>query len=226
MIEPEATPMHDTDSEEPEIVVSLAGAFTLSPLIPGQRLANDINDRLVPTNIEVGEGVKIESVSAFKKFRSLLPVGLRVGAKTTLCGVQFAVGERGLIEIGSCCYLDGTSFAVEERVTLGDRVACAMQVTIVDLDFHPIDPALRAQDCLALSPDGDGVRPPFAIRPVVIEDDVWIGFGATILKGVRIGRGAIVGAGSVVTRDVPAGMLVCGNPARLVGPAEGHVDGL
>jgi acetyltransferase-like isoleucine patch superfamily enzyme len=49
---------------------------------------------------------------------------------------------------------------------------------------------------------------------VVIEDDAWIGIGAIVLKGVRIGRGARVGAGSVVTGDIPAGVYVAGNPAR------------
>jgi acetyltransferase-like isoleucine patch superfamily enzyme len=53
-------------------------------------------------------------------------------------------------------------------------------------------------------------------KPVVIEDDVWIGAGAIILAGVRVGRGAVVGAGSVVTKDVPAFGVVVGNPARFV----------
>jgi len=57
------------------------------------------------------------------------------------------------------------------------------------------------------------------LRPVVVEDDAWIGIGAIILKGVRIGAGARIGAGSVVTSDVPAGGVVQGNPAVLRKPA-------
>jgi acetyltransferase-like isoleucine patch superfamily enzyme len=53
-------------------------------------------------------------------------------------------------------------------------------------------------------------------RPVTIADDVWIGIGAIVLKGVRIGRGARIAAGAVVTRDVPEGAMVAGNPARVV----------
>lgn len=53
-------------------------------------------------------------------------------------------------------------------------------------------------------------------RPIVVEDDVWIGGGAIVLPGVRIGRGTTIGAGSVVTRDVPAGVLAVGNPCRVV----------
>lgn len=52
--------------------------------------------------------------------------------------------------------------------------------------------------------------------PIIVKDDVWIGFGATILSGVTIGQGAIVGAKSVVTKDVPPYAIVCGNPARIV----------
>ena len=53
-------------------------------------------------------------------------------------------------------------------------------------------------------------------RPIVIEDKVWIGINSTILPGVKIGYGAIVGAGSVVTKDVPAMTIVAGNPARII----------
>ena len=58
---------------------------------------------------------------------------------------------------------------------------------------------------------------PMNTAPVAIEEDAWLGAGVTILKGVRVGRGAIVGAGSVVTRDVPAGAIVAGVPARRIG---------
>jgi acetyltransferase-like isoleucine patch superfamily enzyme len=59
-----------------------------------------------------------------------------------------------------------------------------------------------------------------AASPIVINDDVWIGFNATVLKGVTIGRGAVVGACAVVTKDVPAYAIVVGNPARTVGEAK------
>lgn len=55
-------------------------------------------------------------------------------------------------------------------------------------------------------------------RPVIIEGEVWIGFGAIVLPGVRVGRQSVIGAGSVVTKDVPAGSVAAGNPARVIRP--------
>jgi acetyltransferase-like isoleucine patch superfamily enzyme len=90
-------------------------------------------------------------------------------------------------------------------------------VTIADSDFHPIGPAVRLADTVALSPVGDRRhRPPVETRPVVIGNDVWIGYNATILKGVQVGDGAVVEPGALVIRDVPPGAHVAGNPARPV----------
>lgn len=75
---------------------------------------------------------------------------------------------------------------------------------ITDNHAHPLHPSQRSDSAL------------IAVRPVVVEQDVFIGARAIVLKGVRIGCGAIVGAGAVVTRDVPAMGVVAGNPAREV----------
>ena len=190
--------------------------FTLSPLKPGEPLINDTNHRHAPENIVVGEGTRMDSIMAFNQFRSKLDVGLRIGSQCTFVAVQFAVAEKAVIEIGDRCYIDGAAIIAEERITIGNRVIISMQATIADSDFHPIDPELRARDAIALAPGGDGNRPPFVNRPVIIEDDVFIGFGATILKGVHIGQGATIEPGSVVTKSVPAGATIGGNPARIL----------
>ncbi len=80
-----------------------------------------------------------------------------------------------------------------------------------------MDAAARMADAVACSPLGRGApRRPFERRPVVIEDDVWIGPNATILKGVRVGARAWVEPGAVVVSDVPPDSRVLGNPARVV----------
>lgn len=110
-----------------------------------------------------------------------------------------------VIRIGDDCGLTGATIVAAEAITIGNRVLVGANVTIVDTDFHPLTPAARAYDILA-----------GAHRPIIIEDDVFIGMNSLILKGVTIGRGSVIGAGSVVSRDVPANVIVAGNPARVV----------
>ncbi|HVK96505.1 MAG TPA: DapH/DapD/GlmU-related protein, partial [Flavisolibacter sp.] len=104
-----------------------------------------------------------------------------------------------------------------EFISIGKFVYIASGVSIVDSDFHPINPSDRIADTVALSPVGDKkYRPLFSSKPVIIEDEVWIGFNAAIMKGVRIGKGAIIQPGSVVLSDVEPGKIVMGNPARVI----------
>ena len=205
------TPLHDS-------------LLKLAPLRAGERVPGDWHDGHVPSNIVAAASARIESTESFRRFRSQLPVGLRVGAESILCGVRLETGEHGCIEIGENCYLAESSLMCQESIVIGDRVLVAALANIADSDFHPLDLAMRRQDVLALAPASQVARPAVKAAPVVIEDDVWIGFGATVLKGVRVGRGAVVTAGSVVTRDVPAGMVVAGNPARVLGPVTEHPD--
>jgi acetyltransferase-like isoleucine patch superfamily enzyme len=132
---------------------------------------------------------------------------------------EFSVEPEGEITVGDDSILVGPVFMCAGRISVGRRVVISYQVTIADSDFHPLDRASRRADAIAAAPAG-GVRPraPLESRPVVIEDDVWIGIGAIVLKGVRLGRGARIAAGAVVTRDVPEGATVAGNPARVARP--------
>jgi acetyltransferase-like isoleucine patch superfamily enzyme len=133
----------------------------------------------------------------------------------------FNIEPTGAIEIGDDCVLVGPVFMCAERIVVGRRVVLSYNVTIADCDFHPKDYELRKQDAIANAPGGDrSRRPPLETSPVVIGDDVWVGIGAIILKGVRVGDGARIGAGAVVTDDVPAGRRVIGNPAREAPPEE------
>lgn len=147
------------------------------------------------------------------------------------------IGERGIINshfvfesaqgsviIGRRSYLGaGTSLICRRAITLGDDVTVAWGVTIYDHNSHSLDWADRAKatrhfyelygrgKCFETL-DWTAVES----APIVIESRVWIGFGAVVLKGVTIGEGAIVGAGSVVASDVEPYTIVAGNPARLV----------
>jgi acetyltransferase-like isoleucine patch superfamily enzyme len=171
---------------------------------------------ILPSNVRIGCGCWLERRDSFSRFRSEQNPGLILGDRVRVyTWTTFNVEPAGVVEIGDDAILVGAIFMCAERITLGRNVIVSYHVTIADSDFHPIDPKDRLRDAIANSPHGDRSRRPEVVsRAVTIEDDVWIGIGSLILKGVRIGRGARVHAGSVVTRDVPAGASVAGNPAR------------
>jgi acetyltransferase-like isoleucine patch superfamily enzyme len=133
-------------------------------------------------------------------------------------GVHFALGEEARVQIGNYCYFSNAILLCEEELRIGDYVVIGWNTTIADSDFHPISPAERIRDAIACSPLGRSrPRPAIAIQPVIIEDDVWVGPNVTILKGVRIGAGAFIEAGSLITRSIPPRSRVLGNPAKIVG---------
>jgi acetyltransferase-like isoleucine patch superfamily enzyme len=165
----------------------------------------------------VGRNTIITAEFAFKRFHSFRDPALLIGNHCTMDGVHFAVGEQGRVEIGDYCYFTNAVLLCEESLRIGNYVVIGWNATIIDTDFHPISPAERIADALACSPLGRlRSRPPISKMPVVIEDDVWIGPNATILKGVCVRTGAFIEAGAVVTRDVPARCRVVGNPAQII----------
>ncbi len=190
-------------------------------LKPGTALPGDWFPGKIPSNIEVGENTVLDSSMCFKQYSSVLSVGFRCGSNVTFWRTSLAAGENALIEIGDYTYISNASLVCSERITIGSRVLIAGGVTIADSDFHPIAPAARLADTIALSPVGNRQRRPLvSTKPVIIEDDVWIGYNATILKGARVGAGSIVAPGSVVIEDVPPMSEVAGNPARIVKEAK------
>jgi acetyltransferase-like isoleucine patch superfamily enzyme len=176
----------------------------------------------LPANLRLGRDVWIEHRSSFAAFRSECRPGCTLGDRVRVYGwTMFHVEPEGAIEVGDDTLLVGPAFLCAGRIRIGRRVVISYGVTIADCDFHPLDPLRRRFDVEASSPFGDpGRRPALDAHPVAIEDDAWIGIGAIVLKGVRIGYRARVGPGAVVTADVPPGALVRGNPARIVGGVE------
>jgi len=131
-----------------------------------------------------------------------LELGAHVLLRSVNVPVELAVAPGASLTIGDGCRLNyGVSIAATSRVEIGAHVRLGPYVTIADSDFHDLHQR--------------GVRPPS--QAVRIADHVWIGGKASILKGVTIGRGAVVGIGAVVTRDVPAFAIVAGVPARVIG---------
>jgi acetyltransferase-like isoleucine patch superfamily enzyme len=101
--------------------------------------------------------------------------------------------------------MNGCQFIAFERIDIGPKCAIGPGCLFMDNDGHEIHPERRHEQGKT--------------APVLLEENVWLGARVTILKGVRIGRDAIVGSGAVVTKDVADGDIVVGNPARRIGSA-------
>lgn len=130
------------------------------------------------------------------------------------CRIDFD-GEQGRVAIGDRSYIGASHLVCHSGIEIGQDVIISWGVTIVDHDSHSIFWSERSAD-VALWHKGQKRWDHVTIRPVVIADKVWIGFGVSILKGVIIGEGAVIGACSVVTRNVEPYSVVAGNPARVI----------
>ena len=130
---------------------------------------------------------------------------------------RFAFERPGAsISIGSGSYIGASSVISALDVSIGSRVLISWGVTIVDHNSHSLELVDRRSD-LAAWRNGQKDWSKVKSAPIKIMDDTWVGFGAIILKGVTIGEGAVIAAGSVVTKDVAPGSIVGGNPAKLIG---------
>ncbi|MCB1645734.1 MAG: acyltransferase [Pseudomonadales bacterium] len=115
-------------------------------------------------------------------------------------------GQQGAVRIGNYCLLcPGVRIDSASSVTISDNCMLAAGSYITDADWHDIYDRTRAVG---------------TTRPVVLENNVWIGDGAVICKGVTIGENSVIGAGSVVTHDIPANVIAAGNPARVIKPLD------
>lgn len=164
-------------------------------------------------NAEVGENLDLSSRSDCSAER---PGSITIGDHCRIYG-RLRSQDGGEIRIGNhcCVYLDSVIGSVRS-IRIGDCVVISNHVHIYDNNNHPTDPEIRRRMCMA-GFDGDAwMWKHAASAPIVIEDNVWIGEYAAVMKGVTIGEGAIVASHAVVTKDVPPYTIVAGNPARVV----------
>jgi acetyltransferase-like isoleucine patch superfamily enzyme len=182
------------------------------------KITNDWDYSTLPANVRLGCDCFLERKNSFDRYRSEQNPGLVLGDRVRVYSfTDLNIEPSGMVAIDDDSIVVGGIFMCAQRITIGKRAIISYGVTIADSDFHPTDPAARKLDAIANSPYGEkSLRPYIETSPVEISDDVWIGIGAIILKGVRIGVGARIGAGAVITRDVPVGGYYIGNPARAV----------
>ena len=136
--------------------------------------------------------------------RGRMVIGSRVQLVSTAAKLELVAMKGGSLEIGERTLVNyGGSIAAADTVRIGARCLIGTHAIIMDNDFHRIEPERRLE-----WPES---------RPIVIEDNVWIGMRSIIFPGITIGQGSIVVAGSIVMGDVPPYTIVAGNPARKVG---------
>jgi acetyltransferase-like isoleucine patch superfamily enzyme len=166
-------------------------------------------------DISWGTGWRIYGVPIIQKHRqSIMKFGnglqLRSAVRSNPIGPNHAVilstREKGsCLKTGDKFGMTGGTICAVEEITIGHNVTVGANTVISDTDFHPLDLESRT-----IQPSGG------KSAAILIEDGVFIGMNSLVLKGVRIGKGSVVGAGSVVTRDVPPNVIFAGNPARFI----------
>lgn len=147
-----------------------------------------------------------------------LPKSIKIGSNTIIRGELFVFAHDGCIEIGEDCYIgEGTRIWSACAVKIGNQVLISHNVNIHDTNGHPINSVDRHEHFKKILKAGHPKTDIDLLSyPVTIADKAWIGFNSVILKGVTVGEGAIVGASSVVTKDVPPWTIVGGNPAKTI----------
>lgn len=170
--------------------------------------------RLLPGGVSIGSGTKLNLATL--SAREPKGCSVSIGSNSNIEASLVLERESARISIGSRTHLGGgTLVAAASSIEIGDDVLIAFEALIMDHNSHSLKFRERqhdVRDWLQGSKDWSTV----ATVPVKISDKAWIGVRAVILKGVTIGEGAVVGAGSIVTSDVPPWTIVAGNPARII----------
>lgn len=163
--------------------------------------------------VESGNNVILKGRPVICRFSGIIRIGNNVILRSHDYGYHTSIYARvrlmtdtkedAMIEIGDNTRINGASIHATEKIIIGRNCLIAANSTIIDSDGHGI-----------AMPERGWVNP--VSSPVIIEDNVWIGMNSIILKGVRIGKNSVIGAGSVVTKSIPPDCLAAGNPARII----------
>ena len=161
--------------------------------------------------ISIGAGSRVD----FWKLRPKSENRIEVGCNSMFASRVVYERSGARLKIGATTFVARGLLSIAECVDIGDDVLISWGVTILDHHSHSLVRSERKHDVeewLRGRKGWKGVR----IAPVKVENWAWIGFNVSVLAGVTIGEGAIVGACSIVTKDVPAWTVAAGNPARLI----------
>jgi acetyltransferase-like isoleucine patch superfamily enzyme len=181
---------------------------------------------VVPKNVLVAETAYLETTYSFQLFRAQRPRAVEIGRGSSVyLGVMFDLGPKARVKLGEYVLMNGARIICDSQITIGDYSLISWNVVLMDNYRVPLGLGARRaalERACQRSPRLLAEEVPAA--PIEIGSNVWVGFDACILPGVKIGEGSIVGARSVVTEDVPPYTIVAGNPARTIRAVERQVD--
>ena len=174
----------------------------------------------LPSNIKLDKYAYPETSFSFASFYSKLSEGFALGFASGNYGAgNFWVGPNGKVTVGKYVILNSTNILCNRQITIGDHCMFAWGTVITDtwLDARAFNAGHRKSLLFELA-HSDFRFPEFSehAKPVIVEDNVWVGFDAVILPGVTLGRGCIVGSRTVISESVPPYAVIVGNPARIV----------
>lgn len=152
---------------------------------------------------------------SYRGFRHRPPSQFSIGEGSIFLGQIFSDRDGSVVVVGKNTFVGTSKLVCAQRIEIGDDVLISWGCTIVDHDSHSTLWSERKQD-VKNTFEGRKDWSLVNIRPVIIGNRVWIGFDVSILRGVHIGEGAVIGACSVVTKDVAPYSVVAGNPARFI----------
>ncbi len=167
-------------------------------------------------NITIGKNTYIEDEKTFTDVKN--KSNITIGDNVKIYGyTKFHVGMNGKISIGNNSIIAGAILISNKEITIGNNVVISYYVSIMDSDFHSINPKIRKKEAYEMAPptNHDFIREDIVEAKVIIEDNVKIGANCIILKGVTIGEGSEIFAGTVVTKNIPKNSYVEGNPAKI-----------
>ena len=163
--------------------------------------------------VKAGKGLRFYGLTYISRFpNSTISIddfaAFRSDATSNLIGVNHKCflsthSNGAILSIGKNNGFSGTVIAAKNKIILGDNVLCGANTLLTDFDWHGLYPDNRR------TYGGDS-------KPIIIENNVFIGYGAIVLKGVTIGENTVIGANSVVTRNIPANVIAGGNPCKVL----------
>lgn len=164
----------------------------------------------------LGHGAKLASSARIRNI-SADSRHIQIGCNTLVAGELLIFPHGGSISLGEWCFIgEGARIWSAASINIGDRVLISHNVNIFDSLTHPLRAQQRHEQFKAIMQTGHPHSIDLGERPVSVKSDAWIGANACVLRGVTIGEGAVVGAGAVVTKDVPPYTIAAGNPARVI----------